>query len=131
MGINVFILIVLMLLVVASVVTNVVVYYLLNQSINNQGDLIMAISKEVKELQDKIDTLTQAEADREARDVQQDAVTQQQIALLTQTITDLQNQIANGTLSPDDAAAVNASIAKVQATIDSLNAADPTPPVVP
>lgn len=67
-----------------------------------QGDLIMAVSKEVKDLQDKIDALTQAEADREARDVAQDAVTVQQIALLTQTITDLQNQIGNGTLSADE-----------------------------
>jgi capsule polysaccharide export protein KpsE/RkpR len=96
--------------------------------INYKGDLIMAT---LKELQDKIDTLTSAEADREARDVAQDAVTQQQIAVLQQTVTDLQNQITNGTLSPENQAIVDASIVKIQATIDSLNAADPTAPIVP
>ena len=127
MEVTIFVQVLIVLLVIVSIGVNVGVFYILNQ----QGGFIMAVSKEVKELQEKIDTLTQAEADREARDVAQDAVTTQQIALLQQTITDLQNQIANGTLSPDDAAAVTASIAKVQATIDSLNAADPTPPVVP
>jgi hypothetical protein len=96
--------------------------------INYKGDVIMS---SIKELQTKVDELTAAEADREARDVAQDAVTQQQITLLQTTIDELRAIIEGGALSPENQAIVDASVVKLQATIDSLNAADPTAPVVP
>lgn len=96
--------------------------------INYKGEIIMAT---LKELQTKIDELTQAGVDREARDVVQDGVTQQQIALLQTTIDELRAIINAGGLTPENQAIVDASIVKVQATIDSLNAADPTAPIVP
>jgi hypothetical protein len=106
-------------------VINILVYIICTASvilfINYKGDIIMA---NVADLQVKIDELTQAEAAREQRDILQDGVTQQQVSLLTQTVTDLQTQIANGVQIPDSI------ITSIQATIDSLNAADPTPPVV-
>lgn len=98
-------------------IVNVVVYTLSNKS----WEVIMA---SLAQLQAKIDELTQAGIDREARDVAQDAVTQQQIALLQTTITALQEQIANGVAIPDTI------VASIQATIDSLNAADPTAPII-
>ena len=89
--------------------------------INYKGEIIMA---SLVQLQEKIDALTEASRLREARDIAQDAVTQQQIALLQATIVALQEQIANGVAIPETV------IAQIQATIDSLNAADPTAPVV-
>jgi len=115
---------IIVLVVLVNTLISVVIFY----TSNKQGDLIMAT---LQDLQTKIDALTQAEAEREARDVAQDAVTTQQIAVLQQTVTDLQNSIASGSLSPANQAIVDSAVAKVQATIDSLNAADPTAPVIP
>ena len=105
-------------IVMISTLINVITFYTLNK----QGEIIMAT---LAQLQTKIDELTQAGVEREARDVAQDAVTIQQIALLQATIVQLQEQIANGVAIPDSV------IASLQATIDSLNAADPTAPIVP
>ena len=88
---------------------------------------VARIMATLEELQSKIDELTAAEAAREARDVAQDAVTAQQIAVLQQMIADLQAQSG---LTPAQQAAIDSSVTKVQAVIDSLNAADPTPPTV-
>lgn len=106
----------------AEMLTTVICSALIILFINYKGGLIMA---SVAQLQQKIDELTQAEQAREARDIAQDAVTQQQIALLQQTITDLRAVIEAGATIPDTI------INSIQATIDSLNAADPTAPVVP
>ncbi len=116
--------IVLVFLVLCIGVSNAVMFYLTNK----QGDCIMA---SLAELAAKVDELTQVEQAREARDIAQDAVTAQQIALLQTTIDELRAIIAAGGLSAENQAIVDASAAKIQATIDSLNAADPTPPVVP
>lgn len=108
---------------IVMVVGGGIFYYLLNQ----QGGFIMA---SLLDLQAKVDELIQAGVEREARDIAQDAVTQQQIALLQITIDELRAIIVGGGLSPENQAIVDASILKVQATIDSLNAADPTAPIV-
>jgi hypothetical protein len=94
---------------------------------NPQGDLIMA---SIAELQAKVDALVQAEADREARDVAQDAATTAQIAMLQQSIADLNAIIASGGLSPENQALLDSMATKLDAVVASLNAADPTPPVV-
>jgi len=96
-------------------------------SITKLGGLIMAT---LVELQAKVDELVAVEQAREARDVAQDAVTAQQIALLQTTVDELRAVIAAGGLSAADQAIVDASVGKLDATIASLNAADPTAPVV-
>lgn len=89
-----------------------------------------AMSIEVDALVAKVDELVSVEAAREARDIAQDTITQAQIATLQTTINELRAVIENGTLSPADVASLLSASAKVQSTIDSLNAADPTAPVV-
>ena len=84
----------------------------------------------LKDLQEKIDTLEAAETEREARDVAQDAATTAQIAALQTSIDELKAIIAGGGLSPENQAIVDASVTRLDAVVTSLNAADPTPPVV-
>ena len=84
----------------------------------------------IQELKDKVDTLEAAEAAREARDVAQDAATTAQIAMLQQSIADLNAIIASGGLSPENQALLDSMATKLDAVVASLNAADPTPPVV-
>ena len=74
-------------------------------------------------LQQKIADLEAAEQAREARDLAQDQVTAAQIATLQATVTAL-NQ------GPSDQAAIDAIAARITAVVTSLDAADPTPPVV-
>lgn len=116
-----------MILVVVLIVMQVVIILFMVRN-ECKGAKIMAT---LAQLQTKVDELTQAGADREARDVAQDAVTTAQIALLQTTINELRAIIEGGALSIENQAIVDAAVVKVQATIDSLNAADPTAPVVP
>ena len=84
----------------------------------------------IDELKATVATLTQAAADREARDIAQDSVTAEQVAALQTTITELQAIIAAGGLTPEQQASLDGMSTDLQAVIVSLNAADPTPPVV-
>lgn len=95
--------------------------------LEKQGAIIMSIAQD---LQAKVDALTAAEIAREARDVAQDAVTAAQITSLQTQMAALQAVVATGTLSPEETASIQASIANIDAVINSLNAADPTPPAV-
>lgn len=74
-------------------------------------------------LTQKVTDLEAAETAREQRDIAQDAVTAAQIATLQATVEAL-NQ------GPSDQAAIDAIAARITAVITSLDAADPTPPVV-
>ena len=84
---------------------------------------------QIQDLQEKISELMTAEAAREARDVAQDVVTTAQIEALTAQVASLQTVPTSG-LSPEDVAALSSAIDNINAVIASLNAADPTPPVV-
>lgn len=74
-------------------------------------------------LQAKIDELTQAQAAESARQIAQDAATASQIAALQAALEALQNQ---GGLSPENQAALDAAIPKINAVIAALNASQPT-----
>jgi hypothetical protein len=92
----------------------------------------MASNQEIiDDLKAKVATLKQAEADRETRDEAEEAATAAQIALLEQQIVDLKAIIDAGGLTAQQQADLADVSAAIQATVDSLNAADPTPPVVP
>ena len=95
--------------------------------LRKQGGVIMA---SLVELAAKVDELTKVQTAREERDVLQDGVTQEQITLLQATIKELRAIIEGGGLSAENQAIVDSAAGKIQATIDSLNAADPTGPVV-
>jgi phosphoribosylformylglycinamidine (FGAM) synthase-like amidotransferase family enzyme len=95
--------------------------------LTKQGDKLMA---SMTELQTKVDELVAASAAREARDVAQDSVTAAQIQNLNDQLNALQAVVAAGGLSATDQAAIDAIAANVTAVIASLNAADPTLPVV-
>lgn len=82
-------------------------------------------------LRAKLTALEQARSDREARDVADEAATDSQIALQTQKIADLEALIAAGGLTPEQVTALNSISDGMQAVVDSLNAADPTPVVPP
>lgn len=82
------------------------------------------------QLQEKLTALEAAEAAREARDVAQDIVTAQNIAALNAAVAALQAIIDAGSTNPADQAAIDAAVTRVEAVIASLDAADPTPPVV-
>lgn len=84
----------------------------------------------VAELEGKVNQLLAAAAAREARDVAQDAVTAAQIQALNDQLAALQAVVAAGGLSPADQAAIDAIVQNVTAVITSLDAADPTAPVV-
>ncbi len=90
------------------------------------------MANKMEDLQAKIDNLEASEAAREARDVAQDAVTQQQIVALHASIDELKAIIAagGGGLSQADQAILDASITRISAVVTSLDAQDPTPPVV-
>ena len=111
-----------------SAIVGAVVSVLNHKSITKFGGRIMA---SLVSLQAKIDELAAAQAEREARDIVQDEVTAGQIATLQTTVDELRAIIEGGALSPENQVIIDSSIAKVQATIDSLNAADPTAPIIP
>lgn len=92
-----------------------------------QGVTIMA---SMKDLQDKIDALEVAESAREARDKAQDEVTAAQIAALNVTLEELKAIIAGGSLNTENQAILDRSVTRLDAVVTSLDAADPTPPVV-
>ncbi len=100
------------------------VSYLINQGVR--------MANKMEDLQAKLDNLEAAEAAREARDVAQDAVTGAQMAALQTSIDELKAIIAagGGGLSAADQAILDASITRISAVVTSLDAADPTPPVV-
>ena len=92
----------------------------------------MASTQEIIDgLKAQVASLKQADTDREARDEAEETANAAQVALLQQQIVDLQSIIAAGGLSPQQVTDLGDVSAEIQATIDSLNAADPTPPVVP
>jgi dethiobiotin synthetase len=84
----------------------------------------------IDELKAQVATLKQAETDREARDAAQDAVTAAQVAALNTTIAELQAIIAAGGLTPQQQADLDGMAVDIKAVVDSLNAADPTPPAI-
>jgi len=113
---------------ILSAIVGAVVSVFNYKSITKFGGRIMA---SLVELQAKVDELVAVEQAREARDIVQDEVTAGQIATLQTTVDELRAIIEGGALSPENQAIIDSSIAKVQATIDSLNAADPTAPIIP
>lgn len=92
-----------------------------------KGELTMGL---VQDLEQKVNELSLSAAAREQRDIQQDQVTALQIQALSDQVTALQAVIAAGGLSEADSAVLTASLNTIGAVITSLNAADPTPPVV-
>jgi uncharacterized coiled-coil protein SlyX len=95
-------------------------------------EIIMAKAQEIIDgLKAQVASLTKAETDREARDVAEETATDAQIALQKQTIADLQAVIDAGGLTPQQVQDLTDVGAGMKAVQDSLEAADPTPPVVP
>lgn len=88
------------------------------------------MAEDIERLKLSNERLKAAAKAREERDVAQDAVKQQNITLLSERVAVLEAQIAAGGLSPEDAAAIQATINDLDAVTTSLEAADPTPPVV-
>lgn len=88
-----------------------------------QGETIMANEAA---LEAKITQLEVSSAAREARDVAQDAVTAQNITALTTTVAELRAIIEAGNNDPIPQSALD----RIDAVIVSLEAADPTAPVV-
>jgi hypothetical protein len=89
------------------------------------------MAETIASLTQKVTDLKTASDARELRDIAQDAVTTEQIRVLTEQITALQAIIAAGGISPENQALLDTAVANISSVIDSLNAADPTPPVVP
>ena len=98
------------------------------QSSITQGVHLMAT---VQELQAQVDRLIVSEANREARDIAQDAVTKAQIETLQANLDALQAVVTAGGLSPADQAAIDAITLSVTGVIASLESADLTLPIVP
>lgn len=98
------------------------------QSSITQGVHLMAT---VQELQAQVDRLIVSEANREARDIAQDAVTKAQIDTLQANLDALQAVVTAGGLSPADQAAIDAITLSVTGVIASLESADLTLPIVP
>lgn len=92
----------------------------LNRVIQQQ-EVLMANQEN---LDRKSQELIDAQAAEAKRQQDQDAATSAQIVVLQQSITDLQSQLAAGSVDPSKA------IANMQSVIDSLNAEQPTPPIV-
>jgi uncharacterized coiled-coil protein SlyX len=99
------------------------------KSLIKQGAKLMA---SMKDLETEIAKLEASEQAREQRDLAQDAVTAQQITALNAAVAALQAIIdaGGGGLSAADQAILDASVTKIEAVVTSLDAADPTPPVV-
>ena len=99
----------------------------------------MATTQEVIDgLKAKVTTLTQAAADREARDVEEERLEKlsqeakdKQIELQAQMIVDLNAVIGGGGLTAQQVQDLTDIGAGMSAVQTSLEAADPTPPVVP
>ncbi len=92
----------------------------------------MATNQEVIDsLTAQVKTLKQASIDREARDVLEEKATDEQIALQTQKIADLEAIIAAGGLTAQQVSDLTDVLNGMKAVNESLDAADPTPPVVP
>ena len=87
----------------------------------------------IQDLQNKVATLEASASAREARDIAQDAVTAEQIKALNTAVAALQAIIdaGGGGLSAADQAILDASVTKIEAVVTSLDAADPTLPVIP
>lgn len=88
------------------------------------------MAEEVERLKASNQRLKAAAEAREARDVAQDAVTQENVTLLRERVATLEAQIAGGGLSPEVVAALEETIGDIDAVSTSLEAADPTSPVV-
>jgi uncharacterized coiled-coil protein SlyX len=85
----------------------------------------------IDDLKAKNAALKQASADREARDVAEEAATDARIAAQAQTILDLQAIIdAGSNLTEQQKTDLQGVIDDMQAMKTSLEAEDPTPPVV-
>ena len=84
----------------------------------------------ITDLQAEVSKLKTAAADREARDVAQDTATAAQVAALNTTIEELKALVAAGGITPEQQAALDGMSTDIQAVVTSLNAADPTPPVI-
>lgn len=106
-------------------------------AIEAQAKQIKHLIKEMKKmaidtsaLEAKVTMLEEREAAREQRDVAQDAVTQAQIASLTAAVASLQAIIDAGNIDPAVQLAIDSAADRIGKVITSLDAADPTPPVV-
>ena len=86
---------------------------------------------DTSKLEAKITALEAAESSREARDVAQDAVTAQNIKVLSDQVAALQAIIDAGSTDPTVQAKLDSISDRLDAVIASLDAADPTAPVVP
>ncbi len=91
----------------------------------------MASNQEIIDgLKQDVADLTKAASDREARDVAEETATDAQIALQVQQIADLNAIIAAGGLTPQQVQDLTDIGSGMKALKASLEAADPTPPVV-
>lgn len=88
------------------------------------------MAETIQSLRDEVTALKAADEAREARDIAQDTVTAQNIALLNDRIAALEAQIATGGLTPEMQALLESSVTDLRAIRTSLDAADPTPPTV-
>jgi hypothetical protein len=98
----------------------------------------MALQDTIDGLKAQVATLTKANQDQQAREQAakdlmsvKEAAEEAQVALLTQQLADLQVVINAGGLTPQQTQDLTDIGTGVQAVIDSINAEDPTPPVVP
>jgi hypothetical protein len=91
----------------------------------------MATNQEIIDgLKAQVATLKQAEKDREDRDAAEEVATDAQIAAQKQTIADLQAIIDAGGLTAAQIADLQSVKDDMQAIQTSLEAADPTAPVI-
>ena len=81
-------------------------------------------------LEQKLADLEAASLAREARDVEQDKVKAAQDQVTIAQIATLQATVTALNQGPSDQAAIDAIAARITAVVTSLDAADPTPPVV-
>lgn len=95
--------------------------------LKTQGDQNMA---NTTALEAKVQELKEAADAREARDVLQEQATDAQIQALKDSVAALQAIIDAGSTDPAVQAKIDEAVTKMEAVIVSLNAADPTPPVV-
>ena len=83
------------------------------------------------DLEAKVAALTAAHTAREARDVTEEEVAVAQAETAQATIAQLQAVIAAGGLSPEQQTKLDSAVANLGALVTSIEAADPTAPVIP
>jgi hypothetical protein len=120
--------------VLIIVIGQCIYQYRMNKTLFLIKRRVIIMAETIASLTQKVADLKIASDARELRDVAQDAVTTAQIATLQSSITALQATIdalnASGGMSAENQALLDGAVVSINSVIDSLNAADPTPPVV-